>query len=769
MGTRRVLRWRRLSATALAALLALAAPAACAQEPWHAPAMPYRLQLDVAGAARRGGIDTALVNLAEQSELCRPDGADVCVTTRSGAAVPHRIEVRRDATFDVFFRVPEDCDRFHLYYGSGQAQPQTEEWAESAGGLFLETRPIRQPVRRAADLPGAVRRNSGRFDRKPWAQIWDMENPFGRDDLYLSIYEGTLYCPERGRYVFAVNSDDAAFFAIEGVASPLCWREGGVPSTTWRDPSHPRAVREAMLERGVYGIRYCHVENYGAQLAKLGWQTPSSDAIVAVPPDAFVRYLPAEIAARELREGSLSPFFVARHCYTLKVNGMEPGFPRYRFERRMAAPAGGTDAQYRWDFGDGATAVGPEVEHEFPTMGTHTVALTVSDSEGPQASVRRPITARPWPTRDVVLRLQTRPAAPFVPAGVPLRLRTLVFTRGGAEQQFELAATVSREGGLDGGGLASSRPLGVVAGAPGESEKWTELDEVFDVEGGEVRIAVSARLHGVEVAREELTISGTDGVLGDLRLDSAQDLRRGDGSLVALRVADATRPGASPRCLCEPGSAAVNVLAVDEALGGPAGSPTGSYADHLADALGGRYAGLTFELRRSCVAEGEGWSPMPAFLHVAAALGRARPNVVLLVCQPESVINGVPIGEFEQGLTASLDQVLVRSRAEAIVVTPPPLPGSPEAAREYARAAKRVGLRKGVPVVDLYSRFLLVPDWEALFQPAGGGGRTFLLYPNERGQELIAREILATIVQSLHEGLSAAVRQASFLRSQGGV
>ncbi|GAH47172.1 unnamed protein product, partial [marine sediment metagenome] len=215
MGTRRVLRWRRLSATALAALLALAAQAA-AQEPWHAPAMPYRLQLDVAGAPRRGGIDTALVNLAEQSGLCRPDGADICVTTRSGDAVPHRIEVRRDATFDVFFRVSEDCDRFHLYYGSGQAQSQHEEWAESPGGLFLETRPIRQPVRRAADLPGAVRRNSDSFDRKPWAQIWDMENPFGRDDLYLSIYEGTLYCPERGRYVFAVNSDDAAFFAIEG-------------------------------------------------------------------------------------------------------------------------------------------------------------------------------------------------------------------------------------------------------------------------------------------------------------------------------------------------------------------------------------------------------------------------------------------------------------------------------------------------------------------------------------------------------------------------
>ena len=44
-------------------------------------------------------------------------------------------------------------------------------------------------------------------------------------------------------------------------------------------------------------------------------------------------------------------------------------------------------------------------------------------------------------------------------------------------------------------------------------------------------------------------------------------------------------------------------------------------------------------------------------------------------------------------LTACVDQVHARSRAEVIIVTPPPMPGRPDASRPYARAAKQVGLR----------------------------------------------------------------------------
>jgi hypothetical protein len=424
--------------------------------------------------------------------------------------------------------------------------------------------------------------------------------------------------------------------------------------------------------------------------------------------------------------------------------------------------------RFLWDFGDGGTASGAQVEHEFAAMGTQTVTLTVRDQDGRQASFTRPVSAPPWPTSDVVLRLQVRPTMPVIPAGAPLSFRAAVSAQGGTEQEFELVATELPEGGLDGEGSARSRTLGTIPAGAAESGEWTELAAAFPRPVRDLHIAVSARLHGLEVAREDLIVLDSDGVLRDLHVDGARNLRRGDGALVVLRSGDAARRTASHRCVCEPGRATVNVLVFDEALGGPRGSREHSYLDFLVEALEQRYHGLKFAVRRAEPTGDEGWSPMSVFLHVAAVLGRESPNLVILVCQPETVINGVPVKEFEQAIGAALDQILVRSRAEAILVGPPPLPGRPEASRPYASAAKRMGLRKGVAVVDLYSRLLLMPDWERFFQPPGGAGRTFLLNPNERGQELIGTEILSAVVEGCHEALSAGVRQASFRRTTGG-
>jgi hypothetical protein len=66
-----------------------------------------------------------------------------------------------------------------------------------------------------------------------------------------------------------------------------------------------------------------------------------------------------------------------------------------------------------------------------------------------------------------------------------------------------------------------------------------------------------------------------------------------------------------------------------------------------------------------------------------------------------------------------------------------------------------------VPVVDLYSRFVLTSGWEDLFRSEGADAPAFLLYPNPRGQMLIARELYDTIVARFHDDLSTAARQES--------
>jgi PKD repeat protein len=44
---------------------------------------------------------------------------------------------------------------------------------------------------------------------------------------------------------------------------------------------------------------------------------------------------------------------------------------------------------YYWDFGDGATAEGPQVTHDYDEDGEYTVTLTVVDDSGAESSVSK--------------------------------------------------------------------------------------------------------------------------------------------------------------------------------------------------------------------------------------------------------------------------------------------------------------------------------------------------------------------------------------------
>jgi hypothetical protein len=733
---------------------------------WWQEGASHRLVVEAVPPGRRAGINTARVSMAEQSQLCRPDGGDVRVFTADGEPVPHRVEIRDNKALDVVFRVPSDAERFHVYYCAPEAAPPAASWDQNLGGLFLETRPIERQIRRPSDLRRAVRRYRKRFDRQPWTRIWDLENPFGPDDLYMSIYEGTLYCPESGEYEFAINADDVAYFAIEDVANPLCWRQGGVPSLGWHDPKNPRAVREVTVEEGVYHVRYHHAENYGQQLAKLGWRLPSSDVIVAVPGSAFVSYLPVHLLARDVRGQEVSPFFAALHRYTTRINGAGPGFPFYRFEARMIEPIADQGWRLSWDFGDGQGGSGRVVEHEYARVETYQVALTVTAPDGSEGQVVRPVTPPPGAVRDVTLEMQVRAGDRLLRAATPLELRILVSARGISHQDFELLTRMAAGQEASSPGQPRRRPLEFAPPPSGGGARSVLVEESFPIgrQSAEVEVAVVHR--GVEAAAEQIAVRRTDAALPNLRLDVSGELRDEGGRLVVLRLADLGRAEAPARRICETRGGTVNALVLDDLLGGPPGRfERQNYADLLARMLAGRYPELEFRFERVGSEGDDELSPLQRFLQVRDRLTGARPNLVLIVCQPESVVNGVPLEDFADALGASLDHVLGRTRAEVMVVGPPPLPGTPDAARPYAEAAKRVGLRRGVPVVDLYSRFLLTDGWEDWFRPVGGRRPSFLLYPNETGQEAVAREVYAAVLGSFHQELSAAVRKVSLLRA----
>jgi len=759
----------------LAATVRTASLRAGPQEaPWWNEQWPYRLILRVVPAARREGINTAQISLAEQSELCAQDGHDVRVVDDRGNPLPHRAEKDASGDIAVRFLVPAEAEVFYLYYGNHAAPPVEHAWEERLGGLTLETRATTSTEQRAGQIPALLAQSLRSFGKKPWGQINDMENPFGRSDLYLSIYEGTIWLPEDGRYAFAVNADDLASFHLlsGGLELLRCWRDAGVPSDRWRDPAHPNAVKTTgHLPRGIYWIRYYHVENGGAQLAKLGWQEPSSDTIVTVPPWAFPRYLPTEIEGRHKRGEELNPFFTFRHLYNLEVNREDLRFAMQRFESRSGeAAAEASGLSYTWDFGDGTTATGRSVDHEFPDLTPRTVTLTVRDTAGRQASVSRRVwhAAEPVKRMTLTMQLEFESEIPFLPPAGAAQVALLLKNTGSMRRPVVLQTLTEAQSNSARQQHLESEPIQNLEPTTDQQGGWLPLRKTVPLAQGNLYLTFRLLLHDRPVVEKALAALSTDRPLGELAQDPAHNLRDADGRLVVLRLADVGQQQAPQRALYDERTGQVLAIVIDEGLAGPATSDGDSdYVRVLASMLREKYPALGFAIRRPAIRLGEEYPPVGRFLETRRHTLAAQPHLVILVCQPESAVHTEPPIAFEGYLVAAVDQILSQSRAHVILVTPPPLPGRPDLARTYAHIAKKTGLRKGLIVADLYSRFLLTEGWPDLFKASGGDRPSYYLYPNPDGQRLVAQEIFASILAHLDGKLSEAERRVSRELRQG--
>lgn len=779
---------------------------------WWDARWGYRLLVETPPAALRAGINTARLHLADQSFLCLPDGRDVRVLKSDGQRVPHRVEVREDRTFDVFFRPDVRATRYHVYYGNAGAGKDEQAWQESLGGLTLEVRPVAGFVMAAKVARGSrldraatrqrvitalrqeLSRNRTPYGSKAWGQINDLENPFkpkthplmahrgitDPDDYYLSIYRGTIYCPESGDYRFAAIADDASAFFMERGAGlqAVVWRYLGEISQDWVDAAHPDGVNTVKdLAAGVYRIEYLHVENVGAQLAALGWQLPSSARIETVPVRAFVRHVPVTVVGREQHGLTFCPFFGARHLFNLQVNEGAERFPNYRFNaiiRGDGAPGGGTSSpaegepQCEWDFGDGTGGSGRLVEHEFPKMRRYEVTLTITRADGKRARVSRTILPPVDPVLGMRVKMQVQSRSILLAAGRPVELRVLVCARGGPMRTFVLRTVASRAEEPGRAAVVSSQELQIEGPGDSPQDHWQGVDVSYAAGDGGASLDVSLLLHGTEVVSERVAALGTDSLLNGMHLDGSQMLRDKSGALSRLILADLTREQARERRCWSP-DGTVKVLVLDELLGGPPGHPVkANYIGSLNVLLSKRYPELKFEFERSSAPGQTGRLPILKFLHVARQAQESKPNIAILVWPPQAVVDGLPLDEFESYLSAAVDQILGQTRAEVVVVTCPPLPGHPGLAFDYARVAKNVGLRKKVCVVDLYSRFRLTEDWQSLFRSERERYPSYLLYPSQRGQEEVAREIYATMLDNFHEEFSEAVRHVQMRGGSGG-
>ena len=113
------------------------------------------------------------------------------------------------------------------------------------------------------------------------SQINGSGNPFGDNDYYLNIFEGTLNITAAGSYQFAVDGDDALEVIIDGEIV-AAWYEGhGACSCT----THSGTVA---LTAGSHTIEFRHQETTGDDNYYLHWNGPDSGyGWEIVPSSAF--------------------------------------------------------------------------------------------------------------------------------------------------------------------------------------------------------------------------------------------------------------------------------------------------------------------------------------------------------------------------------------------------------------------------------------------------------------------------------------------------
>lgn len=74
----------------------------------------------------------------------------------------------------------------------------------------------------------------------------------------------------------------------------------------------------------------------------------------------------------------------------------------------FTADATGQIETYKWNFGDGETATGPNPTHTFEERGTFSVSLTVTDDRGDTSTTTEPVTVQPRFTKATVTEVVIR-------------------------------------------------------------------------------------------------------------------------------------------------------------------------------------------------------------------------------------------------------------------------------------------------------------------------------------------------------------------------
>lgn len=422
----------------LATLLFIAAPARGA---WFDPQWRYRRPIEVTWSADSAeGGELAVVDFNSAGH-CAPDATDVRVALEQGHLVPSHVLMSGPGDgVRVVFQLEKGQKRYYAYFGNPKppAPPAGTEDVKYTAGLLLETRRFAggptdgfEHIVRAWERSGPELGKT--FIDRPFLGV----DPFGDYPQTISKISGRITAPVDGKYTFAAAADSRGALFLDGqqvVFAPSC-------------PGDIRFNKTIDIKRGSHDFVFYQVHNGGEGRFSVGWRRPDMDKVDVIAKQAFGVVYPATAGALEAHGQTLTADFNADYLGECFVENDYSH--RYRFTAQAPKAAG---THVTWDFGDGLSATGTQVEHVFVTDGLYPIRVTVQsggkeDSQTSRLAVSRDFAHLDKPATDEPL-VHAKIVAGYAVEQMPLRwlppavmLELRVAQRDAAAKMAERLAT----------------------------------------------------------------------------------------------------------------------------------------------------------------------------------------------------------------------------------------------------------------------------------------------------------------------------------------
>ena len=343
---------------------------------WSQPAWSCRRPVAVTwDAEHASGRELASVEFYTDGRG-KPDASDVRIATEDGRLVLSRLlQVGPGDRVRMLFALQKGVRDYDLFFGNPAATP-VDQTLPITAGLLMSMRAWNH--RNIYDAESAARSFEESKPELGQVMIPDLFlgfNPINDRSDTISKISGTLFTPFAGPYEFAMTVDHFGALYIDG--RPLLFATPGPPDI--------RFHATTTLSRGSHEIVFYHVStNVDAGRFTVGWQSPGSPGVQVIGRQAFGTCFGAQAGALQVRDKTINADFVSTYVGLVEI-GVDNAYSLH-----FKCPMHGVSRTvYQWNFGDGQTATGEDVDHVYFQPGVYPVSLTTKIGENTDKETRK--------------------------------------------------------------------------------------------------------------------------------------------------------------------------------------------------------------------------------------------------------------------------------------------------------------------------------------------------------------------------------------------